>query len=306
MTPDITDDEAPIDASEDIGSNPSTERPFAAILSARIGRRAALAGLASVAAAGILGRGPGAPSEARAQAHGPGTTRFVELPQGMDATDHVPAGYAREVVIRWGDKVLADAPAFDVARQTGDAQARQFGYNCDFLAYCPLPAGSAASDHGLLWVNHEYVNSNLMFAGLGVGREARLRSSAAQVAVEMAAHGGSIVEVRRTGGRWAPVDGPMNRRITAATPMRIAGPAAGHPRMRTGADPEGRTVLGMINNCAGGTTPWGTVLTCEENFNGYFMGDPDAMPEGALMKRYGITKQPWYAWWRYEDRFDMA
>ena len=88
--------------------------------------------------------------------------------------------------------------------------------------------------------------------------------------------------------------------------MRLSGPAAGHPRLRTGADPEGRTVLGMLNNCAGGNTPWGTVLTCEENFNLYFGGESAGTgPEAAARRRYGIQKQASYAWGRHEPRFDL-
>ena len=95
--------------------------------------------------------------------------------------------------------------------------------------------------------------------------------------VEMMAHGGSVLEVRKTrrqvgGGRKAR---KYARRITAETEMRIAGPAAGHERLKTKADPTGTKVLGMLNNCAGGRTPWGTWLTCEENINGYFSGKLD-------------------------------
>ena len=118
-----------------------------------------------------------------------------------------------------------------------------------------------------------------MFAGLGSGRNVNLKASKAQVEVEMAAHGGAVVEIAREGGTWKVVpDSKYARRITANTPIEVSGPAAGHDMLKTSADPTGRKVFGTLNNCAGGTTPWGTLLTCEENFHGYFGGDAERRP----------------------------
>ena len=128
------------------------------------------------------------------------------------------------------------------------------------------------------------------------------------VRIEMMAHGGSVLEIRRDGGTWSVVpNSKYARRITAETEMRVSGPAAGHPLMKTRDDPDGSTVRGMLNNCAGATTPWGTWLTCEENFNGYFWGRDgrDTHPQRAALKRYGVPAQ-WYAWGRYHDRFDIS
>ena len=118
------------------------------------------------------------------------------------------------------------------------------------------------------------------------------------VDIEMAAHGGAVIEVRRENGKWQVVaDSKYARRIDATTPMEITGPAAGHARMQTSADPTGRRVLGMINNCAGGVTPWGTWLTCEENFHGYFYGKlPDEHPRGAQLTSATACRRDWYAW----------
>lgn len=279
-------------------SNPRAEdRPVRALIAARLSRREAL--LAGIAAATL-----GSPRDA--EAAGPSTLGFKELQLGMDETHHVADGYEAQVLIRWGDKVMADAPAFDPAMLTAAAQEKQFGYNCDYIGFHPLPLGSPGSDHGLLAVNHEYVNSNLMFAGLGAGRDANLKTSKAQVEVELAAHGMSIIEVKKTGGAWSVVEGSKYaRRITGVTPMQISGPAAGHDRLKTSADPTGTRVLGMLNNCAGGMTPWGTVLTGEENINGYFGGDRDKLPEAALYKRYGIGREAWYSWPKHVDRFSI-
>ena len=120
----------------------------------------------------------------------------------------------------------------------------------------------------------------------------------------------SVVEVQApsntSGNQWEVVrPSRYARRITAATPMRITGPAAGHPMMRTAADPNGTQVLGTLNNCAHGYTPWGTYLTCEENFVNYFNG-PDA-PD-AHQRRWGMRKTgtQGYRWHEHEERFDAV
>ncbi len=127
------------------------------------------------------------------------------------------------------------------------------------------------------------------------------------VAIEKAAHGGSVLEIKREADRWSVVaDSRYARRIDADTPMEITGPAAGDRRMQTKADPTGKRVLGMLNNCAGGTTPWGTWLTCEENFHGYFWGKLEAShPEAKNYKRYGVPENA-YAWGKFDERFDMV
>ena len=162
---------------------------------------------------------------------------------------------------------------------------------------------SNASDRGLLCVNHEYTNAHLMFPGFA-GND---KTTRAQVDVEMAAHGHSVVEVRKAAGQWAVVkDSPYNRRISALeTRMRLSGPAAGHRRLKTSADPSGYEVIGTLGNCAGGKTPWGTVLIAEENFHGYFGGDPSKTAEARNYERYGFKTKSSYAWWRYHDRFNV-
>lgn len=291
---------------EDIGSNPAPGRAIGDIIAARLTRRGAI-GAAMALAAAPAAAPAGAQPLPVPERGGPSTLTFPELRQQLSQHHAVAEGYEAQTVIRWGDPVLAGAPAYDPMAQTAAGQARQFGYNCDYLDFWPLPAGSRNSDHGLLCVNHEYTNTNLMFAGIGEGRAARGRTTAAQAAVEIEAHGMSVVEVKREGGTWRSVPGgAMNRRITMNTPMRLSGPAAGHARLRTNADATGTRVLGTLNNCAGGNTPWGTVITAEENFNNYFGGAAAATgAEAATYRRYGIIAEPSYAWFRHFERFNL-
>lgn len=288
-------------------SRPSNQTPgvtFAELADIRFSRRAALTGLLATSA--LTAVGGLIPSKAQA-ATPTSSLQFAEIPHGMDDKLHVAEGYDAQILLRWGDKVAADAPEFDPMTQSGASQAKQFGYNCDFIAYMPLPAGSTNSENGLLYVNHEYTDPHVMFPGFADEKAAAEGTTADSTAVELEAHGGSIVEIKKEGGAWKAVDGSQyNRRITLNTEMTIVGPAAGHDRLKTSADPSGTKVLGMINNCGGGWTPWGTVLTAEENFHQYFGGDPAGTPEEGNYKRYGMKGEPSYPWGKFVDRFDVT
>ncbi len=285
--------------------NPTETEPFQAIALRRYSRRVVVRGAVGMAFGSALpsllgGRTGLAASQGLA---------FEELSKGLDETHHVSTGYTAKPLIRWGDPVMPDAPLFDPLSQTAAAQELQFGYNCDFIAFLPLPKGSNAADHGLLAVNHEYTSTELMFPGVaGEGMADRIGKE--QTEIELAAHGLSVVEIRRdASGSWAVVrEGQRNRRITMrSTEIALSGPAAGHDRLKTSTDPYGRKVIGTLNNCAGGVTPWGTVLTAEENFNQYFAGDPSATAEAENHNRLGIANEPGYPWWgRYFARFDVA
>jgi secreted PhoX family phosphatase len=258
------------------------------------GGLAAVAGVAAVSAA------------APAAAHGghrdepvPGyefdrerTVRFDPIDPVPNTVDDVvvPDGWTWAPIIAWGDPVTAGAPEFDPANLTPEAQAEQFGYNNDYLTIIPTGERRRGWERALLVANHEYVNPELMFPDWNPAVvDDTLRRN---VDVAMYAHGLTVIAVRRRGRRdpWQVDprrDDPRNRRIHYRTAFAVDGPAAGSPYLRTAADPRGRTVFGTLNNCAGGTTPWGTVLSGEENWNQYFKATTDqaATPE---FRRYGI------------------
>ncbi|MCO8275421.1 PhoX family phosphatase [Actinoplanes sp. TRM 88003] len=296
--------------------NRSDNSYFGDIVNAAVSRR----GLFTAGGAGALVLGVGgsavpagaAPSTSAAPAPATGKAlTFKPIPPNEIDTVLVPNGYDHALVIRWGDPVLPGAPAFDLEHQTGESQSKQFGYNNDFLCVVPFPGSDRRA---LLVSNHEYTNEELMFPGFTT-HEAL---SVDQVRAAMAAHGMSVVEIERVGrtGQWQAVRGkrlPYNKRLTMlATPFRADGPAAGTPLLRTVADPQGKTIIGTLNNCAGGLTPWGTALSGEENFNQYFVGG-DAVPEAAKarLNRYGILTTARYPsgsrrWERAQERFDLA
>ncbi|MDG4893394.1 PhoX family phosphatase [Mesorhizobium sp. WSM4976] len=291
--------------------NPTDNRTMGEIIAARFSRRGFLMGSLAISAiaATVSPLALVAADEARA-AEG-SAFKFDELEAGIDDKHHVAPGYDADVLLRWGDPLFADSPEFNPLKQSAEAQAKQFGYNNDYVGYIPID-GSA--EHGLLVVNHEYTNPHLMFPGIVsiVEKDGKKAAEVAplskeQVDVEMAAHGGTIVEIRKEGGKWQVMrDGKLNRRIMSTTEMAISGPAAGHDRLKTSADPSGTKVIGTLNNCAGGVTPWGTYVMAEENIHGYFSGElPQGHREAANYKRLGIPEGA-YEWGAHYERFNLT
>jgi secreted PhoX family phosphatase len=288
---------------------PAAGTTFAEIVQQRLSRRGLLkAGIvvsAVAAAAPALSLAPARP--VRAQGRGASRLSFTPIQPSTADQIVVANGYRSQLLISWGDPLVPGLPPFDVATQTPALQAQRFGFNCDFVAYLALPQPSGNPNQGLLWVNHEYTDGLMMFPGYSASSPTQT-----QVDVELAAHGASIVEVQRQGNSGWSYDpaSRYNRRITATTPIRISGPAAGHDWLKTAADPTGTTVLGMLNNCGGGVTPWGTVLTAEENFNQYF-ANVNILPESdtrkAVHRRYGLPGgASERKWERYHERFDTS
>jgi secreted PhoX family phosphatase len=286
------------------------DRPFASptfgeIVDRRISRRAVLKG-GLIATAALAAVSPTALLAAEKAKEPPFS--FKEIERGVDETHHVADGYNADVLIRWGDPVLPGAPAFDPSNQSAEAQALQFGYNNDFVGYVPLPQGSKNGEHGLLCVNHEYVSAEIMHPAqpADADEDAKQAWAKRRAQIEIQAHGGSVIEIKKEAGAWKVVEGSKYaRRVTSDTPMTIAGPAAGHEWMKTKADPTGTKVLGTINNCAGGITPWGTYLMSEENYNKYFSGSlPDGDPRAVAFFRYSLPSGG--TWAAADDRFDVG
>ncbi|OSZ61449.1 phosphatase [Streptomyces pharetrae CZA14] len=283
-------------------TNPYVGDVIATALSRRSVMRAAavVTATAAVGAAGVAAASPEASAATgRKPSAGKGARglRFSPVAPNTNDAVTVPEGYGQNVVIRWGEPILRGAPAFDPEKQSARAQAGQFGYNNDFLALLPLPGERGRQ---ILVANHEYTDEVLMFRGYDPENPTR-----EQVEIAWAAHGLSAVVVegeRRTGKLVAVPRHPLNRRVTATTEFRLTGPAAGSDLLKTSADPSGTKVLGTLNNCSGGTTPWGTTLHGEENFNQYF-----ANASRATDKRYGLgggaTERKWE---RFDKRFDVA
>ncbi|BAY66599.1 twin-arginine translocation pathway signal [Calothrix brevissima NIES-22] len=253
----------------------------------------------------------------------------------------VPQGYTAKVLVAWGDPIAPGGPTWLAdASQDAAAQQKQFGMHADGMHYFPLSPGNVVGrtvssqarslrgfinqpiNNGLLCVNHEYTEESILHPdGLDPVSIAKVRKS-------QAAHGVSVVEISKQGKEWKfNSNSPYGRRITANTEMRISGPVAGDALLKskkfdirpdgsvdTGIFNDGYTAYGTVNNCSNGYTPWGTYLTCEENWNGYFGNNGEALvstpgiPDSEVLagqNRYGLSASgAGYKWYQADPRFN--
>ncbi|UTF59592.1 PhoX family phosphatase [Gilvimarinus sp. DA14] len=225
----------------------------------------------------------------------------------------VPNGYTARPFFSWGDKVVNGAVDWrSDASNSAAEQELQAGQNNDGMHFFPFP--DAPNEHGLLVVNHEYINDTLHSNGPTVSEneQGQKQRPMEEVLKEQAAHGVSVIEIKKdAAGQWQKVyPSRFNRRLTANTVMDISGPAAGNAAMKTLQDDTGRRVLGTLNNCSMGVTPWGTYLICEENWKNYFVNrDEQDWNSRPAHKRYGISAgaNSYYNYWESADeRFDAT
>jgi secreted PhoX family phosphatase len=231
----------------------------------------------------------------------PAVLGFTSVPKGLDDLVKVPDGYSVSILYRLGDPIDAATPAF-ANNGTDSGFAKRAGDHHDALYYYGLAASGTARDdnnsaRGLLVMNHEnitqvYLHPNGPTSTGGVRPEA-------EVLKEMECHGVSVIEVTRGASGWNYVqNSTLNRRTTPLTPVSFTGPVRGNALLRTRFSTAGTDGRGTVNNCANGFTFWGTYLTCEENWAGYFRraaGD-NAARGGTTAKavvalnRYGIAE----------------
>jgi len=280
-----------------------TEHEFDRVVERAISRRGFLGGaLAFGSGAAAMSMGLLKGTTALAQQ----TSRFAfeQLAPQTDGTVHVPEGYNWDVLVRWGDPLFSDAPAFDPQQGVPtEGSDRVFGENTDGMELFNV------GGRELLVVNSEYVNPKI---NLPAGQEGEPQSAGDVLRLQNF-QGVSVMEVAEGPDGWAVVvDSPYNRRIHHNSPMVLEGPAAGHDLLKTAADATGAASLGTFNNCGSGRTPWGTYLTCEENFNGYFGTTAELSLDDTLaagFKRYGVSTKVdpgRYNYHGFDPRFDLS
>lgn len=287
--------------------NRTGNRPFHDVLQARASRRKVLVGGLALATTGFFA-GTGTALAARGGKPGPNGPTGLDKRNGLinfepvtitEGTGPVPAispDYEYQVLIPWGEPIQPGGPSYDGdpnTRPSAEQQAQQVGIGHDGMWFFPI---GRSNEHGMLAINHEFGNN---FHVLGKDSPDSLED----IKVSQHAHGVSVVEIKKIDGVWQTVASNNARRIHVNTPVEFSGPAADSPLLQT---PMGNAPLGTVNNCANGYTPWGTYLTCEENFNGYFgsTGDWTATEE---QQRYGFSANGFgYGWHLFDERFDLS
>ncbi len=308
------------DLSDNAICNQSGNVPFHKVLEARLSRRDILkGGLAGAATTFFAAASP--VTYASKVGFNP-----VPVAEGSGPWPSISSDYQWDVLIPWGEPLEPDGPAFNYPPNAAD-QAKQVGIGHDGMWYFPIksrdsnrcgwdvwdwndyqswhknmenPVYRRGNWHGVLCINHEFGRNTHVLA-----KEAP--ENLEDVRVSQHAHGVSVVELMKFGGRadgkWRQVKSDIARRIHVNTPVEFSGPVEGSDLLKT---PNGNIPLGTVNNCANGYTPWGTYLTCEENFNGYFgaTGEWTATPE---QERYGFSESGFgYGWQNFDKRFDLS
>ena len=313
------DNDALHNEAENTSTNPSGNTPFAEILAKRPSRRGILGGtLAAAASTGFLAPAAAAQDSffyGPRRPRGRGLVNFQPLTIARATADQtlpsVSPNYQYQTFIPWGTPI---EPGATVAyegdpdrRPTPEEAALQVGIGHDGMWYFPddpfREFGRGRRSHpvgnrsGLLCVNHEFGRTSHV-----LGKDAP--ESLDDVRVMQHVHGVSVVAIQLRGREWQVVKSPNARRIHVNTPVRFSGPAEDSPLLD---NPAGNVPLGTVNNCGSGPTPWGTYLTCEENFNGYF-GASDGLPiPTEEQARYGFSAEGFgYDWYRFDKRFDLA
>ncbi|MBA4207495.1 PhoX family protein [Pannonibacter phragmitetus] len=285
---------------DELQNPPPAVTDFDRVVESALSRRGFLGGvLAFGSAAAAMGTVGNLMSSTAALAQDTSSRfQFKPVPIATDHTVHVPEGYTWKPLAKWGEPLFSGVPDLDPEKAVSvEHSDKVFGENTDGMELFVI------GGHQVIAVNHEYVNPeiNLPHAPEGVPQ------SADDVKILQHMQGVTVMEVAEGENGWhIVVDSPFNRRIHHNTPMKLSGPAAGSDLVKTDADPSGTESLGTFNNCGAGKTPWGTYLTCEENFNGYF-GSTDAefkLPDD--YKRYGISAETRYAYEKFDERFDVS
>ena len=301
MTSNAVENTSPMNDGD--STNPSANPHIDDIIAVRMSRRGVLKGGIAVTATTLLGGSLSACGGSSSTKDSALALNFDAVAKNKNDIVTVPAGYEVSILHALGDPLTStDAVWADNGSESADSYNNRIGDGHDGMHYFGLSDAGAfqanRSDRGLICVNHEYVVGPFALHPAGRTVVNNVRTVAAEVDKEINAHGVSVAEIRRgaSGTAMSMVKGSTyNRRITSATPMAFSGPARGNSLVQTKFSPAGTDTRGTNNNCGNGYTPWGTYLTCEENFTNVIAraaGDNAlrSAKEVVGLNRYGMTQ----------------
>ncbi|WP_318471362.1 PhoX family protein [Photobacterium leiognathi] len=283
--------------------NTSNNKTFEDVLQANLQRRSILKGglgvsaMTALGAFGLAGCNSSSSTEgttAKVADRSQAVLNFDSIPGSLTDAVSIPSGYTAQVLVPWGTPLNANGNVWknDGTNDSTD-QLNALGMHHDGMHFFPL---NEASTDGLLCINHEYIDQQALHPNWDkdAERAKEVRTDIDEIRKEINAHGISVVRIQLENNQWKLIDNdPLNRRYTGATVMDLSGPLAHSELTVTRFSPDGSQARGTLNNCGNGYTPWGTYLTCEENWPGYFTNTGTRTEE---QKRIGITKSSRYKW----------
>lgn len=275
--------------------NHSKNETFAAVMDRELSRRSVLRGGIGLAAVGLLsGAGLTGCNATNSTTSNSKVTLGFDSIRGakLDAVV-VPDGYNAQILAPWGTPLNSLAQEWQAdGSNTATDQANALGMHHDGMHFFPI---NNSSSDGLLCINHEYIDQAALHPSGPTFDNNDLRLNIEEVRKEINAHGVTVVRIQLNNGIWDVIESDnFNRRFTGATTMNISGPVATKALLETPLSTDGSEVRGTLNNCGNGYTPWGTYLTCEENWPGYFV---NTETQTADQSRIGIdAKNSRYGW----------
>ncbi|WP_327439814.1 PhoX family phosphatase [Pseudomonas donghuensis] len=291
------------DTGDNLNRNPSGNLPMDSVLESYLSRRSVVRGglgaaIAMIAGTGLTGCFDSSDSDDDDPVVEPPTPPklklgFTSIPGSRTDACVVAAGYTAYVLAPWGTPLNTSANPWKAdGSNTAADQANSVGMHHDGMHFFPI---NGSSEDGLLAINHEYIDADALHPN-GPTTDGSGKRPVEEVRKEINAHGAGVIRLKKVSGRWQVVDNdPLNRRFTTATVMNIAGPLRGSDHVKTRFSKSGTQARGTNNNCGNGYTPWGTYLTCEENWPGIFVNTSTTLP--ADQKRIGVsTKAGNYKW----------
>jgi len=264
---------------DSISKNNSNNQSLEEIVDSRVSRRTLIKGTLAIAAGSFLGLNLTGCGNNKNNTVSPAASnallKFNAVDKNLNDVVTVPEGYSVEVLYRLGDPINNSTSEYK-----NDGTDESFNYRAgdhhDGMFYFGMNDQGTAKDlnnskRGLLCMNHENMTEIFLHTEEQLASYDKDNRVAKQIDKEVSAHGVSVIEIKKDGSSFnLNKASSFNRRITAQTPMDINGPLKNHDLVKTKYSPNGEKTRGTLNNCASGLTPWGTYLTCEENWAGYF------------------------------------